>query len=112
MPRSARNVEPTIPTLDQALNALTVEQLKWYIGALPTAPAGRKADLVGLIAGYLKDAQQIRQLWQKLSPDQQGVIADVIHRLDGRYDPEVLEARYPDVAAPQSPNQYAYYSFG
>ncbi len=112
MPRTTKTTILPLPKLEPTLQALTVEQLKWYATALPGQTPTRKGELVAWIAGHLSKGLALRQLWDQVSADQQQVIADVVHYQDGHYHPEVLQARYPQVAAPEGPSDYAYYSFG
>ncbi len=112
MPRTTKTTILPLPKLEPTLQALTVEQLKWYATALPGQPPTRKGELVSWIAGHLAQGPALRKLWEQISAEQQAVIADVVHYQDGHYHPEVLQARYPQVAAPEGPSDYAYYSFG
>lgn len=98
-----------LPTLRDTLSSLTVEGLKWYAAALPggTMPT-RKADLVDALLRPLGDPGQLRRLWEQLTPGQQQVIGVVVHRDEGRYDQDVLQARFPAVPPPAAPPAYYY----
>ncbi len=96
-----------VPTLQETFFSQTVEGLKWYaallpVGKLPT----RKADLADALLGLLADPGQLRRLWESLTTGQRQVIGDAIHRDEGRYDQEVLQARYPAVPPPAAPPSY------
>jgi len=98
-----------LPTLQETFVNLTVEGLKWYATVLPggNVPT-RKADLVDALLRLLGDPGQLRRLWEQLTSGQRQVIGDVVHRDEGRYDPEVIQARYPAVPPPAAPPSYSY----
>lgn len=100
-----------LPTVAESLRALTVEQLKWYASGLPGPKPTRKEDLVGLLLPLGTDPWEVRRLWERLSAADQGVIAELVYRLDGRYDAEVLRAKYPDATVPHFPNVYSGYGY-
>jgi hypothetical protein len=93
---------------------MTVDQLQWYAGALPDTAPTRKGELVALLARVLGDNGRIRALLSQLTPVQQQVLAEVAYGQTGRYDAEVIEAKYPDSKAPKNPRRFGYgfYSFG
>lgn len=103
-------VGPALPTVAESLRALTVDQLKWYASALPGPKPTRKEELVALLLPLGTDRARVRQLWEQLSAVEQAVIGELVYRLDGRYDTEVLRAKYPESTVPYFPN--AYYGYG
>lgn len=110
MSRAQVATAPALPTLTESLFALTVEGLKWYASYLPGKPPTRKADLVDALLAILTTPAELRRNWAQLTPGQQQVVAEVVHHHQGRYDPEVLAAKYPEVQAPRFARQS--YSYG
>src|SRR4051794_31873814 len=111
MPRQSLAAQLPPPNVLQALENLTVEDLKWYASGLPGSSPTRKADLVAYVAGPLRDPDRLRELWRQLSAGQQQVIAEIIHNLGGKYDADVLAAKYPQVAAPTRMTLYSIFSW-
>src|SRR5262245_50284480 len=103
-----------LSNLEASLYALIVEELKWYVGALPEAAPTRKGELVGLLSRILLDPKRLRKLWSELTPVQQQVIAEVVYNQGGRYDADVIEAKYPASSAPKSARSmgYSFYAIG
>ena len=95
-------MQPVAWRLREYLSALTVDQLKWYAALLPGEMPSRKGELVDRIEERLRDPGEVRQLWAALSRIEQHVVAEAVHRLNGRYDDEVIPAKYPTAAAPNS----------
>lgn len=96
-----------LPTLQETFFNLTVESLKWYAAVLPGGKGPtRKADLVDALLRFLGDPGHLRRLWEQLTPGQRQVIGEVVHRDAGRYDQEVIPARYPAVPPPAAPPSY------
>jgi hypothetical protein len=93
---------------------MTVEQLQWCVGALPESAPTRKGELVALLARVLGDEARIRVLFSQLTSVQQRVLAEIAHSQSGRYDAEVIEAKYPGSKAPKNPRMFGYslYGFG
>ena len=60
MPRAQTSSPPALPALESSLYAITVDQLQWYVGALPESAPTRKGDLVALLVGVLRDDDRIR----------------------------------------------------
>jgi hypothetical protein len=99
-----------LPKLEIALHNLTVPDLAWYASALTDAPPKRKGELVAVMLQLLQPAR-LRQLWGQLTPERQHIVSDIVHNLGGRYDAEMLRAKYPTVPAPQaSPGGYYGYT--
>lgn len=99
--------QPTpMPTASPALAALlasrTVEDLKWLALAIGKLPPARKAELVQFIVTGLTDPTRLAQLCAALSETERLVVAEVIHNLGGRYDTDVIEAKYGAVQRPRS----------
>ena len=64
MPRQKET--PATPTVHEALDVLTIEQLKPLVALLPTqARPTRKGELVELIEQHLA-GKQLRALWEQL----------------------------------------------
>lgn len=102
--------------LEQSLASYTVEDLKWSAAVIATKLPTRKADLIALLVTALTDAASLTQLWTRMTAVQQRVVAEVVHSLGGRYNAELLEAKYPGAATPLSGRgyggPYVYYGVG
>jgi hypothetical protein len=103
---------PDPARLEPTLYGLNVEALKWYAAFLPEKTPTRKGELATLLARALLDRARLRQLWASLTTVQQHVIAEVVHNTGGRYDAELISAKYPRVAAPKSAQVSSYGYFG
>src|SRR5262245_57051730 len=112
MPRTQISPAPTLPTLETSLSAMTVDQLQWYAGALPEHTPTRKGELIALLAGTLGDTTRIRLLLSQLTPVQQQVLAEAAHSPTGRYDAEMIEAKYPGSKTPKNPRTFGYGFYG
>ena len=95
------------PSLEDALNADTVDDLKWYAAGLSDRVPTRKAELVALLRRTLSDPAEVRRLWEQLKPIQRQVVAEVVHNLGGRWDYAVIRAKYPGSAAPKDYHDYS-----
>jgi hypothetical protein len=95
------------PSLEDALNADTVDDLKWYAAGLSDRVPTRKAELVALLRRTLYDPAEVRRLWEQLKPIQRQVVAEVVHNLGGRWDYAVIRAKYPGSAAPKDYHDYS-----
>ena len=107
MPRVSQPAAPVYPTLDGALFALNVDDLKWYLGALPGSIPTRKPELVAALKQALTDQATLQALWARLTPVQQQVVAEVAHHLGGQYNAGLIEAKYPDSPLPKSARGYS-----
>lgn len=105
-----------LPNLEYSLASFTVEDLKWSAAVLATKLPTRKADLIALIVSALTNPAEIERLWSRLTRLQQQVVAETVHNLGGRYDGELIEAKYPGATAPLGARGYGgthiYFSFG
>jgi hypothetical protein len=104
---------PELPRLEAALQSLTVSELKWYAAALADTLPTRKGELVSVMLSLLQP-RELRRMWEQLSRERQHLVGDVIYNLGGRYNAEMLQAKYPNVPAPQAPpgGYYSYSSRG
>jgi hypothetical protein len=107
MPR-AQTIAPPLPNLEASLFRLNVDALKWYSAALRNGVPTRKGELTALLTHALTDPAALKRLWVELTPVQQQVVAEVVHNLDGHYNADLLEAKYPDCPPPKSPQAYGY----
>jgi hypothetical protein len=107
MPRVSQPAAPVYPTLDGALFALNVDDLKWYLGVLPGSIPTRKAELVAALKQALTDPATLRALWARLTPVQQQVVAEVVHHLGGQYNAGLIEAKYPGSPLPKNARGYS-----
>lgn len=100
-----------IPTLSEALNNCTVEQLKVLAQLLPegTIPT-RKAELVSYVLQQLQ-GKALKTLWQKCDRLQQATIAEVVHSQDDRYHQQRFMSKYGAEAEWKQANRPSYYSF-
>ncbi len=116
MPQASPSQAPTLPNVEQSLTNMTVDELKWYAVVVATKVPTRKADLIRLLVQALTSPAEVRRLWDQLSPVQQSVVAEIVHALAGRYDPQVIAAKYPGAATPANPRGYdgfyVFYSSG
>ncbi len=95
-----------MPTLEQHLSALTVDELKWYAPVVASQLPTRKSDLVDLLKRALTDPAEVRRLWEHCTPVQRQVVAEVVHTLGGRYDADRVEAKCPGATAPANARSY------
>jgi hypothetical protein len=85
---------PAIPTVHEALDVLTIEQLKPLAAMLPTQERPpRKGELVALIEQYLS-GNRLRALWEQLDPTQQLAVAETIHYEHGVFNAHRFRAKY------------------
>lgn len=114
MPQAQATPTPTLPTLVESLYSLTVDALKWYASRLPGKAPTRKAELIDAIVALLTDPTELGTLWQQLTPLQQQVVGEIVHRQQGIYDSVVITAKYRGASAPRLPHysSYGYSSFG
>src|SRR5437016_200242 len=83
-----------ITTLTDALNLLTVDELKKRVVLLPTMERPtRKADLVALIAQHL-DGERLQALWHRLDELQRQAVSETIYAADGVFHTEKFQAKY------------------
>ncbi|HIK13805.1 MAG TPA: helicase-associated domain-containing protein [Leptolyngbyaceae cyanobacterium M33_DOE_097] len=100
-----------IPTLLEALNSHTVDQLKilaqlFSDGAIPT----RKAELVNYVLQRLQ-GKALKTLWQQCDRLQQATISEVVHSPDDRYQKQRFVSKYGAEAKWNQDNRPSYYSF-
>jgi Helicase conserved C-terminal domain len=107
MPRVSQPTAPVYPNLDGALFALNVDDLKWYLGALPGSIPTRKPELTAALKQALTDPATLQALWARLAPVQQQVVAEVVHHLGGQYNAGLIEAKYPDSPLPKNARGYS-----
>jgi len=107
MPRVSQPAAPVYPNLDGALFGLNIDDLKWYLGALPGSLPTRKPELVAALKQALTDPATLQTLWARLTPVQQQVLAEVVHHLGGQYNAGLIEAKYPDSPLPKSARGYS-----
>jgi hypothetical protein len=107
MPRASQPVAPVYPTLDGALFALNIDDLKWYLSALPGSVPTRKPELVAALKHALTDQATLQALLARLTPVQQQVVAEVVHHLGGQYNAGLIEAKYPGSPLPKGSRGYS-----
>ena len=107
MPRASQPAAPVYPTLDGALFALHVDDLKWYLSALPSNVPTRKPELVAALKQALTNQATLQALLAGLTPLQQQVVAEVVHHLGGQYNAGLIEAKYPASPLPKGPHGYS-----
>ena len=92
MPRQKET--PAIPTVHEALDVLTIEQLKPLVALLPTTERPtRKGELIALIEQYLS-GKQLRALWEQLDETQKLAVAETIHYEHGVFNAHRFRAKY------------------
>ena len=107
MPRASQPVAPVYPTLDGALFALHVDDLKWYLSALPGSVPTRKPELVAALKQALTDQSMLQALLAGLTPVQQQIVGEVVHHLGGQYNAGLIEAKYPASPLPKAARGYS-----
>lgn len=97
-----------IPTLLEALNHQTVDQLKALAGLLPagTMPA-RKAELVDYVYQRMQ-GKALKSLWEQCDAMQKAVIAEVVHGTDDRYQKDRFISKYGKEPTWGTGEQYSY----
>lgn len=90
----SKKAAPGFLTLDEALNILTVDDLKRRVALLssPEKPT-RKADLVTLMAQHLEGGR-LHTLWERLDDLQQKAVSEAIHTDDGVFKADKFQAKY------------------
>ena len=88
MPRS-RKTDLKRTTLADALNLMTVDQLKGLVALLPTAAKPtRKLELVSLIEQHL-DGERLRELWEQLDDLQQKAVSETMYAAEGIFEAQL-----------------------
>jgi hypothetical protein len=94
MPRQRET--PTIPTVHEALNLLTVDQLKPLVALLPTREMPtRKGELVELVAKYLF-GERLRALWEQLDATQKLAVMESVYADDSAFNAARFRAKYSE----------------
>lgn len=92
MPRQKETA--TIRSVHEALDLLTVDQLKPLAALLPTRERPtRKGDLVELVAHYLS-GERLRALWERLDGTQKLAVAETIYADESVFNSARFRARY------------------
>jgi len=94
--------DPGIATVSEALNQLTVAQLKPLV-ALLRAPGGatRKPELVALVERQMAGAR-LQELWESLDDVQKKAVSETLYAPDGVFQQARFKAKYgrlPDFGA-------------
>ena len=90
----SKKVAPGFLTLDEALNILTVDDLKQRVALVSsTERPTRKADLVILMAQHL-EGERLHALWERLDDLQQKAVSEAIHTDDGVFKADKFRAKY------------------
>ncbi len=85
--------DPTIPTVHEALDLLTVDKLKQLVALLPTNKRPtRKADLAAVIEQHLV-GEKLRALWEQLDDKQKLAVAETIYS-EGIFNADRFKAKY------------------
>lgn len=82
-----------IPTATEALAALRVGELKKLAALVTTSSPGRKDELVALLLGHL-EGDHLRALWERLGELERTAVAEVVHGVGTRFEPERFRAKY------------------
>jgi hypothetical protein len=89
-----RQKEENIPSVTEALNRHTVEELKKLLALLPASEKlARKGELVALILSHM-EGEGLRDLWSRLDELQQAAVAETVHSPDGSFDAQRFKAKY------------------
>jgi hypothetical protein len=93
MARSTQEA-PRLATLAEALNLLTVDELKTRAALLPTAERPtRKDELIKLIVRYLTGGG-LRELWEQLDEMQRNAVRETLHSSEGFFNAQRFNAKY------------------
>jgi hypothetical protein len=93
MARSKQEI-PRFVTVEEALNLLTVDELKKRAALLPAAETPtRKGDLVKLILRYLTGGH-LREVWEQLDKTQQNAVRETLHSTEGFFNAQRFKAKY------------------
>ena len=100
-----------IPTLLEALNHQTVDQLKALAQLLPDGRIPtRKAELVTYMMERMQ-GKSLRSLWQQCDRLQQATIAEVVHSPNDYYQPDRFVSKYGAEATWTTGARSSYYSY-
>ncbi len=92
----ARDDTPGFPTVRDALERRTVEELKKLLALLPTAEKPtRKGELADLVASHLQ-GDAVTALWGRLDATQKSAVAETLYAADGQFDGVRFAAKYGD----------------
>jgi Helicase conserved C-terminal domain len=92
MPRQKET--PAIPNVHEALDVLTIDQLKPLVALLPTKERPtRKGELVALVEHYLSGAR-LRELWEQLDEKQKLAVAETLYDEKGVFNAHRFRAKY------------------
>ncbi|HEX5271205.1 MAG TPA: hypothetical protein VFW33_11980, partial [Gemmataceae bacterium] len=102
-------------TTEEAFERLTTDDLKplakMFVPRLPT----RKSDLVAVIAGQLRDPEDVRTLYEQLPELGRKAVQEATYDLRGQLHPDRFQAKYgalPEFSEPApEEDRYAYYSY-
>ena len=93
MPRP-KKADSRSMTLSDALNLMTVDQLKDLVALLPsTAKPTRKLELVTLLEHHL-DGEPLHELWKRLDALQQKAVSETIYAAAGVFEAQRFAAKY------------------
>jgi len=99
-----------IPTLLEALNHQTVDQLKALVGLLPAGSIpSRKAELVDYVYQRMQ-GESLKRLWHQCDPIQKAVIAEVVHGADDHYQKDRFVSKYGQEPTWETSNSHSYRS--
>ncbi len=88
---------PTIATVYEALDLLTVDQLKQLLSLLPTKErATKKGELMALIERHLC-GERLRALWEQLDETQKLAVAETIYSAEGTFNADRFKAKYGEL---------------
>jgi mannose/cellobiose epimerase-like protein (N-acyl-D-glucosamine 2-epimerase family) len=83
-----------IPTVLEALNHQTVEQLKALASLLAAGSIpSRKAELVSYVQQRMQ-GESLQRLWEQCDHTQQAVISEVVHSADDQYQQARFVSKY------------------
>ena len=81
-------------TLQEALQSLTVPELKDLIGHVPQASAaGRKDELIERITSAMLGTG-LKPIWSQLDAMQSAAVAEAVHHPQGEHSPQRFQAKY------------------
>lgn len=93
-PMRSKTIDPTLSSVHDALQILTVDDLKAILQLLSTgSKSTRKADLIEAIESELA-GERLKSLWDRLDETQQAAVAEAIYSPEGRHDAAQFHAKY------------------
>jgi hypothetical protein len=86
-------------SVETALSGLSNAQLKRHLSFFAYKnPPTKKPELISALKEQLMQPENLKQIWEQLSPQQQQTVSAIVYETDGLYQPETLYTRLGFVA--------------